>query len=434
MKRCLIGLSRVVLVGGVLVSGVAVVGGCSDSTGERSDEGKPEASPNTTASAKEQEREPEILAATPPMGWNSWNQVRCNDLTEDVVKRAADALVRLGLKEAGYEYVVVDDCWQAPRRDAQGSLVANPETFPSGLQSLVDYVHGKGLKFGLYLVPGSKTCAMTWDGYQAEGIGSHGHERQDAEMLGELGVDYLKYDWCEADVNDGLDRVAAFKVMRDELRRLDRPIVYSISEYGKTQPWTWAPGIANLWRTTADITPDWLSIVGIIEDQAGLADYSGPGGWNDPDMLQVGNGKMAPDEVRAHVGMWAMLAAPLMIGTDMDHLAPEVLDALSNEEIIAIDQDPLGEQARQVKVGEGHFWDRTEVWARPLDGGDFAVALFNKLSAPAEIVTSVQEVGAAAGTWAVRDATNRADLPPTDGPIAVTVPAHGAMILRLSAG
>lgn len=425
-------MKRVVL---IVVVSLLLVGGCSDSADQRSENSDTAGSPTTTtADNSSSGKEPASLAATPPMGWNSWNQVRCHDLTEDVVKRAADAIVRLGLDKVGYEYVVVDDCWQAPRRDADGALVSDPQRFPSGMKALGDYVHDKGLKFGLYLVPGSKTCAMTWDKYPAEGIGSFGHERQDAEMLEDLGVDYLKYDWCEADVNDGLTRIEAFTHMREELRKLDRPIVYSISEYGREQPWTWAPGIAHLWRTTGDITPDWLSIVGIIEDQAPLADFAGPGGWNDPDMLQVGNGTLSADEVRAHVGMWAMLAAPLMLGTDLDRLTPEVLDAISNAELIAIDQDPLGKQARQLKVGEGQRWDRTEVWARPLEGGDYAVALLNTTGSPTEIVTTLEEVGAGPGTWTVRDVLNHADLASTDGPISGTVAAHGVTIMRLSPG
>lgn len=187
-----------------------------------------------------------MLAVTPPMGWNSWNQVRCNGLDENVMKRAADALVRLGLDDLGFRYVVVDDCWQAPSRDDRGSLQSDPVRFPSGLEALAAYVHDKGLKFGLYLSPGSETCAMYWDDYPASGIGSYGHERQDAEMLQRIGVDYLKYDWCRADKTDGLVHVDAFTLMRDELARLDRPIVYSISEYSDTEPWTWAPDISTM--------------------------------------------------------------------------------------------------------------------------------------------------------------------------------------------
>lgn len=371
------------------------------------------------------ETEP-LLAATPPMGWNSWNQVRCFDLNEDVVKKAADALVRLGLNELGYQYVVVDDCWQAPTRDENGALQAHPDRFPSGLKALADYVHAKGLKFGLYLAPGSQTCAMHWDKYPATGIGSYGHERQDAEMLAEIGVDYLKYDWCRADETDGLTHVDTFSLMRDELARLDRPIVFSISEYGHTEPWTWAAGIANLWRTTEDIWPSWESIAEIINNQADLHSYSRPGAWNDPDMLQVGNGPMTADETKAHVGMWAMLAAPLMIGTNLDDIAAEVLEALSNHEVIAINQDPLGEQARRIRGGDG------QVWVRDLAGGEIAVALLNMGEADLTIETTLEEIDAAAGTWSVRDASAHQNLQPTTNPIAATVPPHGVTILRLS--
>ncbi len=380
----------------------------------------------TTATTEPAEANEPMLAATPPMGWNSWNQVRCDGLNEDVVKAAADALVSNGLDDLGYQYVVVDDCWQAPERDADGALATDPERFPSGLAALADYVHDKGLKFGLYLAPGSETCAMHWDDYPATGIGSFGHERKDAEMLEQVGVDYLKYDWCRADETDGLDYEPAFTLMRDELARLDRPIVYSISDYGKSEPWTWAPEVANLWRTTSDIAPIWPIVALIVDHQADLYPYSGPGHWNDPDMLQVGNGAMTPDETRAHVGMWAMLAAPLMIGTDLDALAPDVLEALSNPEIIAIDQDPLGQQARRLETGD------QEVWVRELDGGDLAVAFLNETAEPAEIATTLGDLDAPVGTWTVRDASALADLPPTDGPINATVPAHGAVILRLS--
>ena len=391
----------------------------------KGDHADADGSSTSTSTSRPRPAEP-IVAATPPMGWNSWNRVRCHDLDEAVVKQAADALVRRGLKDLGYRYVVVDDCWQAPSRDSAGALVADPIRFPSGLESLVDYVHDKGLKFGLYLAPGSETCAMHWDDYAASGIGSYRHERQDAEMLDELGVDYLKYDWCRADETDGLEHQKTFGLMRDELARLDRPIVYSISEYGDTKPWTWAPKVANLWRTTSDIIPFWPSVASIIDQQAELHSFSGPGRWNDPDMLQVGNGPLTPDETRAHIGMWAMLAAPLMIGTDLDKLTPDVIDALSNPEIIAIDQDPAGRQASRLRSGE------TEVWARSLADGDMAVALLNKGDGPAEISTTITEVGAQPGSWSIRNASTRKDLPATDGPISETVAPHGVTVLRLS--
>lgn len=286
------------------------------------------------------------LATTPPMGWNSWNQVRCYDLTEDVVKKAADALADDGLRDAGYRYVVVDDCWQAPARDADGSLQADPTRFPHGIADLADYVHSRGLLFGIYAVPGSRTCAMANDAYPASGIGSLGHEQQDAETFGRWGVDYLKYDWCNADTVDGLDPKAAFEKMRDELAALPRPIVYAISEYGVSSPWTWARPVANLWRTTYDLTPTWDSVLATIDQQAAVAVHSGsPGGWNDPDMLQVGNGTLTADEARAHFSVWAVLNAPLFAGTDPAMLGDDDLATLGNPEAIAVDQDFAGVRA-----------------------------------------------------------------------------------------
>ena len=366
------------------------------------------------------------------MGWNSWNQVGCDGLNEKVVKQAADALVKRGLAKAGYDYVVVDDCWQAPKRNAAGDLVADPKRFPSGMKALADYVHGKGLKFGMYLVPGSKTCGMIWNHYPATGLGSDGHERQDAAMLKRVGVDYLKYDWCSADTNDGLKQQAAFTLMRDELKRLHRPIVYSISDYGESKPWTWAPKVANLWRTTKDIAPNWPSIRGIIDAQAPLAAYAGPGHWNDPDMLQIGNGGLTLEEAKSHFGMWSMLAAPLMLGTNLDTLSPDLLKVVSNNEVIAIDQDPLGRQARRVETDTSDVWNPTEVWVRPLAGGDFAVALFNEGTTPRTIATTLGSLKIPAGTWKVRNASDHTNLPATDGPISGEVPPHGLKILRLS--
>ena len=278
------------------------------------------------------------LALTPPMGWNSWNQVHCYGLTEDVVKQAADAMVSAGMSTAGYRYVVVDDCWQAPTRDATGNLQANPDRFPGGIKALADYVHARGLKFGLYSSPGTDTCAMYYDKYPGTGLGSFGHEQQDADLFASWGVDYLKYDWCRADINAGLQPIPAFTVMRDALAATGRPIVYSISEYGNYAPWTWAPDIANLWRTTSDLRSTWSSIASVINQQITLAQTpytSKPGAWNDPDMLQVGNGSLTTTENRTHFSMWAMMAAPLFIGTDLTAMSAatrEVLERLVAED------------------------------------------------------------------------------------------------------
>lgn len=428
-------ITRHRLLAGIASASLLVVAACGSGSKSTSSTTKAPSTPASTSSTTVPVASMDDLAATPPMGWNSWNQVRCYDLNEDVVKSAADAIVRHGLDKLGYSYVVVDDCWQEPERAEDGSLQPNKERFPSGLKSLADYVHDKGLKFGLYLSPGSETCAMQWDEYPGTGLGSFGHERQDAEMLRDIGVDYLKYDWCAADETDGLVPQEAFAHMRDELERLERPIVYSISEYGKHQPWTWAPGIAHMWRTTSDIAPSWGSISHIINSQAEHYKYSGPGAWNDPDMLQVGNGELTDDEVRAHIGMWAMLAAPLMIGTDLDKVSPSILEALSNPDVIAVDQDPLGQQARRVSLDNG-----SQVWVRELEGGDLAVALLNSTDAETQIATTLEELDAESGPWNIRDLWTQSDAEPvgaettepSDSVISRKVPPHAMVMLRLS--
>jgi alpha-galactosidase len=362
------------------------------------------------------------LARTPPMGWNSWNQVHCGDLTEQVVRNAADALAGTGMREAGYRYVVVDDCWQAATRGPDGSLAADPRRFPSGIAALAAYVHSRGLLFGIYAVPGSATCAMTYSGYPAQGIGSLGHERQDARAFAAWGVDYLKYDWCDADINDGLDRPTAFAKMRDELAKTGRPIVYAISEYGVSKPWTWARPVANLWRTTNDLAPDWTSVSSVINEQAAVADYTGmPGGWNDPDMLQIGNGTLTDDENRAHLSLWALLNAPLFAGTDLAKLSPANLSTLLNDEVIAVDQDFAGAQGHRLSVS-----GNTQVWEKQLSDGGLAVVLLNLGDTAAEVVTSLP------GQWQVRNLWQHAGNGTADGALTAGVPAHGAAMFRLS--
>jgi alpha-galactosidase len=362
------------------------------------------------------------LARTPPMGWNSWNQVACFDLTEKVVRDAAYALATNGMREEGYRYVVVDDCWQAPARAADGSLQADPVRFPSGIAQLAGYVHALGLQFGIYAVPGSHTCAMFNNGYPATGIGSLGHERQDAETFARWGVDYLKYDWCNADLYDGLDRSQAFGKMRDELARLDRPIVYAISEYGVSSPWTWARPVANLWRTTFDLVPTWDSVLATIDRQAAVAAYSGsPGGWNDPDMLQVGNGTLTADEARAHFSVWAILNAPLFAGTDPAKLSPADLATLSDPEVIALDQDFAGSQGRRLADDA-----TSQVWGKPLSSGGFALVLLNTGTTTATVSAAIP------GDWTVRDLWQREDVGTADGTVSATVRPHAAVLLRLT--
>ncbi|HVV09771.1 glycoside hydrolase family 27 protein [Amycolatopsis sp.] len=357
------------------------------------------------------------LAATPPMGWNSWNQVGCAGLNEQVVRDAADTLVRTGMRDAGYRYVVVDDCWQALTRAADGSLRPNPDRFPHGMAALADYVHSRGLLFGIYATPGSGTCAMYNSGYPATGIGSLGHERQDAETFASWGVDYLKYDWCYADTHDGLDEQTAFARMRDELQRLPRPILYAISEYGARKPWEWARPVANMWRTTNDLSADWASVSSTIEQQAAVTTGS-PGGWNDPDMLQIGNGTLSETEARAHFSIWAILNAPLFTGT-----SPTAADlgTLLNREVIAVDQDFAGTQGKQLAVDAS-----TDVWGKPLSGGGYAVVLLNRGDSPATVSADVP------GRWTVRDLWQHTETGTSDGTLQAEVPAHGAVLLRLT--
>ena len=313
------------------------------------------------------------VAQTPPMGWNSWNFF-AERVTDKDIRAAADQLISTGMKDAGYIYVNIDDTWEA-ERDATGLLHTNSK-FPD-MKALADYVHSKGLKIGIYSGPGTKTCG----GYAA----SLGHEEQDAKMYAAWGIDYLKYDLCSfiPDVmqkqapNDKAAQmrlmIAAYDKMGKALKSTGRPIVYSLCQYGWDSPWEWAPALGgNSWRTTGDITPEWDRIYTILSQQEGLEKYAGPGHWNDPDMLEVGNGKLTLAENRTHFSMWAMLASPLLAGNDLTSMKPEIKAILTNRDVIAIDQDKLGKQAyRAYSDGE------VEVWARHLSGGAMAVAVVN---------------------------------------------------------
>jgi alpha-galactosidase len=313
------------------------------------------------------------VAQTPPMGWNSWNYF-FDKVDDKGVRAAADQLVSSGMKDAGYVYVNIDDTWEG-QRDAEGVLHTNAK-FPD-MKALADYVHSKGLKIGIYSGPGPKTCA----GYE----GSLGHEEQDAKLYASWGIDYLKYDMCsfipevmqKQAPNDPAAQmkimITAYDKMSKALKATGRPIVFSLCQYGWDSSWEWAPELGgNLWRTTGDIQPDWDRIYAILSQQAGLASYSGPGHWNDPDMLEVGNGHLSMAENRAHFSMWAMLAAPLLAGNDLPNMKPEIKAILTNRDVIAIDQDRLGKQ------GERTYSDgEVEVWTRHLAGGAMAVAVLN---------------------------------------------------------
>jgi alpha-galactosidase len=300
------------------------------------------------------------LARTPPMGWNSWNKYGCN-VSETLIMGMADAMVSSGMKDAGYEYVVIDDCWQVSR-DENGEIVADKDRFPHGIKYLADYIHSKGLKFGIYSCAGSLTCAGRPAG--------RGHEYQDALTYSRWGVDYLKYDWCNTGTQEPK---SSYTIMRDGIFAAKRPIVFSICEWGSNKPWEWAGTVGHLWRTTGDISDSWNSMIEIFSQQKDLAKYAGPGHWNDPDMLEVGNGGMTSEEYKTHFSLWCMLAAPLIAGNDLQNMTPETKSILINKEIIALDQDSLGRQ--------GVCWRDNgdyQIWLKMLAHNEKAVCLLNK--------------------------------------------------------
>ncbi len=324
------------------------------------------------------------LALTPPMGWNTWNKFQCN-INEQLIRNMADAMVTSGMKAAGYQYVLIDDCWQGAR-DAHGDIQPDPKRFPSGMKALGDYVHGRGLKFGVYSDAGVMTCAKR--------AGSQGHEYQDAAQYAAWGVDYLKYDWCYTGKRNAQE---AYGVMADALRATGRPIVFSMCEWGTAKPWLWARNTGNLWRTTEDIRDNWdgkerwmHGVIDIVDMNVGLAKYAGPGGWNDPDMLEIGNGGMNDNEYRAQFSFWAMLAAPLIAGNDLAHMDEKTTAILTNADVIAVNQDALGRAGDRIaKMGEG------EIWARPLLDGRSAVILLNRSTAAVTMTVNWAQLGLA---------------------------------------
>lgn len=378
------------------------------------------------------------LAQTPPMGWNSWNTF-ATDINEELIRSVADAFVERGLKEAGYAYIVLDDGWMARERDENGNLTADPAKFPSGMKALADYVHERGLKFGLYNCAGDKTCA----GYP----GSRGHEYQDARLYAGWGVDYLKYDWC----NTGdMNAKEAYLTMRDALYAAGRPVVFSICEWGDNQPWEWAAEVGHLWRVTGDITPCWDCELGhgnwsswgvwrIINMREGIRTAGGPGHWNDFDMMEVGNG-MTAGEDRVHFGMWAMLASPLIMGNDVRNASATTLDILTNEEVIAVNQDPLGVQGfRYLDEGE------IDIWLKPLSEGDWALCFVNMAETPTPLDfdwrrdhigdnTLNRRLEVNERTYTIRDLFGRRDLGTTDTRLRAMIPGHDCLMVRLSSG
>ncbi|HTE88147.1 MAG TPA: alpha-galactosidase [Terriglobales bacterium] len=353
------------------------------------------------------------LAQTPPMGWNSWNKFAC-DVSEQLIREIADAMFSSGLKAAGYQYVNIDDCWQVSR-DAQGNIVADPARFPSGIKALADYVHSKGLKLGLYTDAGRLTCQKR--------PGSFDHELQDAKTYASWGVDYVKVDWC---YSEGLDPEVQYAKVRDALAQAGRPIVFSICNWGVKAPWRWGPKTGNLWRTTGDISDkyDSMSLIGF--SQNGLEKFAGPGHWNDPDMLEVGNGGMDRDEYRTHMALWALLAAPLLAGNDLRSMTAETKEMLTNGEVLAVDQDSKGVQGHRI-------WEEgpLEIWAKPLADQSQAVALFNRSEASLKMTLDFKAIGFS-GAAKLRDLWEHKDIGPVQDTYTVEVPKHGVVLLKVS--
>jgi alpha-galactosidase len=356
------------------------------------------------------------LAKTPPMGWNSWNKFAGRVTAEDV-KGMADAIVSSGMKAAGYIYVNIDDTWEG-MRDANGNITTNKK-FPD-MKGLADYVHSKGLKIGIYSSPGPKTCA----GYE----GSYGHEEQDAKTWAAWGIDYLKYDWCSASaIYKDDDMHAVYQVMGDALHKTGRHIVYSLCQYGRADVWKWGPEVSgNLWRTTGDIRDTWDSMTKIGFDQSRLAEWAAPGHWNDPDMLEIGNGGMNADEYRVHMSLWSLLSAPLLAGNDLRTATPEILGILTNPEVIRIDQDPAGHQGTRVSANGDQ-----EVWMKKLGDGGEAIGLFNRGGQAAEMTVKWADVGIS-GNHKLRDLWKRADVKGDAAGFTASVPSHGVALIRVS--
>jgi len=353
------------------------------------------------------------LALTPPMGWNSWNKFACN-INENLIKQIADSMAADGMMDAGYRYIIIDDCWMARGRDSTGRLIADSTRFPDGIKALADYVHSKGLKFGIYEDRGTATC----QGYP----GSYGHEVIDAETFASWGVDYLKYDNCNAVGNLQTD----YTNMHDALDTCGRPIVFSLCSWSFPGPW--AVNIGNLWRTTDDIQDNWKRMISNMKINADLAQYAGPGHWNDPDMLEIGNDGMTTSEYRTHFSLWAEMAAPLIAGNDLRTMTPAVKMILENKEVIAVDQDSLGIQGTPVWSQGG-----LQIWNKLLQDGSHAVVLLNQDTTDATMSVSWSQIGLNGDTALVRDLWKHVSELCVKKFSAI-VPGHGVIMLKISTG
>ena len=366
-------------------------------------------------------------ALTPPMGWNDWNAYGCN-VSEQLVEQTALAMHNDGLQAAGYQYVNVDDCWMSSSRNASGNLGANPSKFPDGIAAVASYVHSLGLKLGIYEDAGTATCA----GYP----GSYGHEQQDANLFASWGIDYLKEDWCNIPFSSfsgqSHQQVAQtlYTRMKNALAATGRPIVFSMCNGwdSSVQPWTWAGPVANLWRTSTDIQPNFSSMLNNFHTTVGLASFAGPGAWNDPDMLEIGNG-MSTTEDQSEFSLWAEMAAPLIEGSNLVSASSTTLSMLANKAVIAVDQDPLGKQGTEVSSAGG-----LDVLAKPLASGDVSVALFDETGSAATISTSAAAIGKSGSSSYTLTNLWTGATSATTGAISASVPAHGTVMFRVSGG
>lgn len=376
------------------------------------------------------------LAQTPPMGWNTWNTFQTN-INETMLKQMVDAYLSSGMKDAGYTYFVLDDGWMSMQRDKDGNLVPDPKKFPHGIKEFVDYVHSKGLKFGIYNCAGIRTCA----GYP----GTRGYEYQDARLYASWGVDYLKFDWCNS---EGINAKEAYTTMSQAIRAAGRPMVFSLCEWGQNKPWRWAKNVGQLWRTTGDIGPGFSknidrggwsanSVLTILDQQDSIRQYAGPGHWNDPDMLEVGNG-MTYSQDKAHFSLWCMLAAPLMAGNDLRKMSVQTKEILTNKEVIALDQDPLG-----VEAFRWYSFDGIEIWVKPLANDELAVCFLNRSDRPQHVsydwkahiisdTVSHTSFDFNKATYKLRDLWAKKDIGTTARSFGEIIPSDDVVVLRLT--